>query len=78
MKLELGFQVKRPPRKSKQKSKQKRNRDTLRWIVNKWKTGDLDLSKESHRIPYRIAVSKGLIPKEEYDERERPVTTSDD
>lgn len=75
MNLELGFKVKKPPRKSKPKSKEKRNRDTLRWIVNKWKTGDLDLTKDSHRIPYKIAVSKGLIPKEEDNERKGSVTS---
>lgn len=65
MNLNLDFKLKKKRKKPKPKSKEKRNRDTLRWIVHKYKTGDLDLSKKSHAIPYKIAVSKGLIPKEE-------------
>jgi len=64
----LRLKVKRPSKKRKrtltQKDRDMRNKHTLTWITNKWKTGDLDLDKPSHRIAATIAVSKGLIPKE--------------
>ena len=63
----MRLKVKRPPRRKRpltQRDRDLRNQHTLKWITNKWKTGDLDLDKPSHRIAANIAVSKGLIPKE--------------
>lgn len=38
--------------------------DKMNWICKKYRTGELDIQKPSHLIPARVAVSKGLIPKE--------------
>ena len=67
MDIEIKLKVKKPnrPKKRKKKTKTQRKKEMMRWIVKKYETGDLDLSKPSHQIPYRIAVNEGLIPKEE-------------
>lgn len=63
----MEFKVKKPARRKKKLTdamRKHRNANNLKWITNKYKTGDLDLDKPSHRIMARIAVSKGLIPEE--------------
>ena len=57
MPLNLKIKLKKP----KKDPKEKAMNDKMKWILKKYRLGELDLLKESHRIPYRIAVSKGLI-----------------
>lgn len=69
----MEFKVKKPKPKRKltDAMRKHRNAANLKWITNKYKTGDLDLDKPSHRIMARIAVSKGLIPEEALEDGER-------
>lgn len=64
--MSLRIRLKKPRKKltSAEKTQQKMN-----WIVKKHRLGEIDLDKPSHRIPYQIAVSKGLIKKENNDVR---------
>lgn len=64
----IKMKVKKPKRRYDDRSRKKRNEYNLKWITNKYKTGDLDLDKKSHRIMAKIAASKGLIPQEVFDE----------
>lgn len=55
---------KRKTIKLNKKQKERKKAANLRWIVKKYNTGDLDLNKTSHYIQAKIAVSKGMLPKE--------------
>lgn len=37
----------------------------MNWILKKIKTGDLDLNQKSQQIKLKIAISKGLVKKNE-------------
>lgn len=55
--MELKIKLKKP----KVRDREKEMQDKMNWIVKKHRLGELDLSKKSHAIPYKIAVSRGLL-----------------
>ena len=59
--MKIRIQPKRPRSRT---PKEQALTDKMKWIIKKVRTGQLDLSKKSHAIPYKIAVSKGLIKEE--------------
>ncbi len=65
--MNLDFRMKRQKPIPRARTHTQKIKDKMNWIVKKYRTGELDLSKPSHRIPARVAVSKGLIPKEALD-----------
>ena len=51
----------KPRKKPKPKTKEQREKETIRFILNKIKTGDYDNTLRSHNIALSVAVRNGYV-----------------